>query len=467
MAKGKIEWGRMLGKLSPYTILKGLRYMKHYGPKEFWIRLHERFEPEEVPYGLWYEEYKVKPEELEKQKKKKWNYEPKISVVVPAYKTPEKFLREMIDSLLAQSYVNWELCIANASPDEAGMSQILEEYCKKDARMGVPSDEELEEQYERAVAQGADPEFVKYTKGGMTGVIGILRCGEGPTVAMRFDIDALGVFEEKDKSHRPACEGFGSVNEGFMHACGHDCHIAMLLGGIRMLMAKKEDLKGNVKIIFQAAEESCHGAQYYVEHGFLDDVDAIYGTHIWGELDAPYMNFETGPRMASCDNFRIEVEGVSSHGSTPHQGVDAILTAAYIITEIQAIVSRMNNPLNPLVVTVGKIEGGQRFNILADKVVLEGTTRTHSPEMRKKTEPLLRRIAENTAASMGAKATLTFEYFPAPIINEHEDLVQIARNAAAKMYGSDCLKPFPKMMSNPALPLFIEGVPRRGEGVQS
>lgn len=151
-----------------------------------------------------------------------------------------------------------------------------------------------------------------------------------------------------------------------------------------MLMAKKEDLKGNVKIIFQAAEESCHGAQYYVEHGFLDDVDAIYGTHIWGELDAPYMNFETGPRMASCDNFRIEVEGVSSHGSTPHQGVDAILTAAYIITEIQAIVSRMNNPLNPLVVTVGKIEGGQRFNILADKVVLEGTTRTHSPEMRKK-----------------------------------------------------------------------------------
>ena len=99
MAKGKIEWGRMLGKLSPYTILKGLRYMKHYGPKEFWIRLHERFEPEEVPYGPWYEKYKVKPEELEKQKKKKWNYEPKISVVVPAYKTPEKFLREMIDSL--------------------------------------------------------------------------------------------------------------------------------------------------------------------------------------------------------------------------------------------------------------------------------------------------------------------------------------------------------------------------------
>ena len=135
------------------------------------------------------------------------------------------------------------------------------------------------------------------------------------------------------------------------------------------------------------------------------------------------------------------------------------MTAAYIITEIQAIVSRMNDPLNPLVVTVGKIEGGQRFNILADKVILEGTTRTHSPEMRKKTEPLLRRIAENTAVSMGAKATLTFEYFPAPIINEHEDLVQIARNAATKMYGSDCLKPFPKMMISEDFAYYMEKVP--------
>lgn len=272
------------------------------------------------------------------------------------------------------------------------------------------------------------------------------------TVALRADIDALPVEEHTGLS-------FCSQTPGVMHACGHDCHIAMLLGGIRMLMARREDLKGNVKIIFQAAEESCHGAQYYIEHGFLDNVDAIYGTHIWGELDAPFMNFEPGPRMASCDNFRIEIEGVSAHGSTPHQGVDAILTAAYIITEIQAVVSRMNDPLNPLVVTVGRITGGQRFNILADKVILEGTTRTHAPEMRQKTEPLLRRIVENTADSMGAKATLTFEYFPAPIINDHEDLVQIARNAATKMYGPDALKPFPKMMISEDFAYYMEKVP--------
>lgn len=100
MPNGKIQWGRLLGRLSPYTIQKGLRYLKHYGPKEFWVRLHERFEPEEVPYGPWYEAYVPTREELEKQKKRKWKYAPKISVVVPAYQTPEKFLCQMMDSLL-------------------------------------------------------------------------------------------------------------------------------------------------------------------------------------------------------------------------------------------------------------------------------------------------------------------------------------------------------------------------------
>ena len=304
----------------------------------------------------------------------------------------------------------------------------------------------------RLEEMGLTPHFYPDYNGLWAMIEGGKSTPDSKTVALRADIDALPIEEH---TALPFC----SQNPGVMHACGHDCHIAMLLGGIRMLMSQKENLKGNIKIIFQAAEESCHGAEYYVKHGFLDDVDAIYGTHIWGDLDAPYMNFESGPRMASCDNFRIEVEGISAHGSTPHQGVDAILTAAHIITEIQAIVSRMNDPLNPLVVTVGKITGGQRFNILADKVIMEGTTRTHSPEMRKKTEPLLRKIVENTADSMGAKATLTFEYFPAPIINDHEDLVQIARNAATKIYGPDALKPFPKMMISEDFAYFMEKVP--------
>lgn len=135
MAKGKLEWGRILRKLSPYTIQKGYRYLKHYGLKEFWIRLHERFEPEEVPYGPWYEAYRPTEETLEKQRNRIWNYYPKISVVVPAYKTPEKFLREMMDSLRKQTYANWELCIANASPEDASMEFTLKEYASLDSRI--------------------------------------------------------------------------------------------------------------------------------------------------------------------------------------------------------------------------------------------------------------------------------------------------------------------------------------------
>lgn len=135
MPKGKIEWGKLMGKMSPYMIQKGLRYLKHYGVKEFWVRLHERFEPEEVPYGPWYEQYIPTREELEKQRKKKWNHGPKISIIVPAYKTPEAFLRQMMDSLLAQTYANWELCIANASPEDASMEYVLKQYAKKDGRI--------------------------------------------------------------------------------------------------------------------------------------------------------------------------------------------------------------------------------------------------------------------------------------------------------------------------------------------
>lgn len=132
---GKIQWGRMIKKLSPYTIKKGLLYLKHYGPGEFWIRLHERFEPEEVPYGPWYEAYKPDEETLNAQRRHKFRNTPLISVAVPAYKTPPQFLREMIESLLSQTYANWELCIANGSPDDAEMAQILKEYGEADSRI--------------------------------------------------------------------------------------------------------------------------------------------------------------------------------------------------------------------------------------------------------------------------------------------------------------------------------------------
>lgn len=134
-AGGKIQWTKMFRKLSPYTIRKGFRYMKHYGPKEFWIRLHERFEPEEVLYGPWYQAYIPTEETLETQRKQKFDYSPLISIAVPAYQTPVEFLRQMIESLIVQTYSNWELCIVNASPDNEEMQKVLAEYSAGDSRV--------------------------------------------------------------------------------------------------------------------------------------------------------------------------------------------------------------------------------------------------------------------------------------------------------------------------------------------
>ena len=272
------------------------------------------------------------------------------------------------------------------------------------------------------------------------------------TVALRADIDALPVEE---KTGLP----FASENPGVMHACGHDNHMAMLLGAAKILCEVKDELEGNVKLLFQAAEETCFGAEYYVQQGVLDGVDAIYGQHIWAGLEAPYLNVQPGVRMASCDNFTITVEGSSTHGSTPHLGTDAIVAAASIIMNIQTIVSRNNDPLNALVVSIGEIHGGQRFNILANKVVMEGTCRTHSREMRGKIEPLLRRICEDTAAAFGAKVELKYDAFPSPVINDHDDLNQIAHDAAVKLYGEEGIKEMPRVMGSEDFAYFMDVVP--------
>ncbi|MEA5095610.1 MAG: amidohydrolase [Sedimentibacter saalensis] len=284
------------------------------------------------------------------------------------------------------------------------------------------------------------------------GLVGTIRGSQpGKTVMLRADIDALPVEEHTGLS-------YASTN-GNMHACGHDAHISMLLGASKILCSMKEEIKGTVKLLFQSAEESCYGAKYYVENGVLDGVDAIFGMHIWGTLDAPYFNLEAGNRMASVDNFKITVEGVSSHGSAPHLGKDAVIAASSIIMNIQTIVSRINNPLNPLVVSIGTIKGGKRFNIIANHVEMEGTIRTHSREVRAEIEGHLRNIVENTAKALGCNAQLDYTYYAAPVINEHDHINNIVRNAAVKLYGKESLTPMPKLMGSEDFSYLAENVP--------
>ncbi|HBN27955.1 MAG TPA: amidohydrolase [Clostridiaceae bacterium] len=286
---------------------------------------------------------------------------------------------------------------------------------------------------------------------GKTGVLAELKGAKpGKTLILRADIDALPVEEHTDLE-------FKSTN-GKMHACGHDCHAAMLLGAAKILCEIKDELAGNVKFLFQAAEETCHGAEYYVKQGVLNGADAIFGMHIWGTLDAPKINIEPGGRMASCDNFRITVKGKACHGSAPHLGVDAIVAAASIVMNLQTYVSRKNNSLNPLVISIGTINGGQKFNIIADKVVMEGTVRTFSRELRSQIENNMKTIIENTAKALDAEANLEYMYYPGPVIND-EGLAKIVRNSAVKLYGEAGLAPLEKMTGSEDFAFYMEKIP--------
>ena len=299
-------------------------------------------------------------------------------------------------------------------------------------------------------AMGVEVELCK-TCHGVVGTIRGGKPGKG-VVALRSDTDGLPVEE---KTGLP----FASQNPGVMHACGHDNHMAMLLGAAKILTSIRDELPGTVKLLFQPAEETAFGAKAMIAEGVLNGVDAIYGAHIWGDFDAPYIDVSAGNRMACCDSFRIVVEGSSTHGSTPHLGTDAIVAAASIIMNIQTYVSRNNDPLNPLVVTVGKIDGGQRFNILANKVVMEGTCRTFSRKTLETIDKDLERIAANTAAAFGDSASLEYQHLTTPVINEHEDLNRIARNAVIKLYGEEGLGHLPTMMGSEDFAFFMEEVP--------
>ena len=272
------------------------------------------------------------------------------------------------------------------------------------------------------------------------------------TVALRADIDALPVEE---KTGLP----FASENKGVMHACGHDCHIAMLLGAAKLLAENREELCGKVKIFFQSAEETCFGADYYIREGVLEDVDAIFGQHIWGTLESPYLNVQPGNRMASCANFTIKVDGVSTHGTTPHLGADALVAAASILLNVQTFVSRNNNPLNPLVVTIGEMHAGQRFNIIANHAEMYGTVRTFDIEFVKNIEKNLRRIVENTGAALGVDAKLEYQYFLPPVVNDDDELTAIAQKAAEKLYGPQATKELPMMLGSEDFALYSEHVP--------
>ncbi|MEJ2005141.1 MAG: amidohydrolase [Cyclobacteriaceae bacterium] len=254
-----------------------------------------------------------------------------------------------------------------------------------------------------------------------TGVIGLLRGGkEGPTVALRADMDGLPVVERTNVPFKSVQKGeYEGQEVGVMHACGHDTHVAILMGVAEVLAGMKKDIPGTVKFIFQPAEEGAPageegGARMMVKEGVMKGVDAVFGLHIDSQTEIGQIRYKPGGWMASANRFKVIIHGKQVHGAYPWNGVDPIVTAAQIINGLQTIVSRKMKLIEePAVVTIGSIHGGVRSNIIPEEVVLDGTFRALDEEMRKIIEEQIKLKATTIAESMGANAeVIIFEGFP-------------------------------------------------------
>jgi amidohydrolase len=252
-----------------------------------------------------------------------------------------------------------------------------------------------------------------------TGVVGILKGGKpGPVVALRADMDALPVYERVQLSFasKDSADYLGQ-KVAVMHACGHDSHVAILMGTAEVLASMKKDIAGTVKFIFQPAEEGPPGeeeggAPLMVKEGVMDNptVDAVFGLHIASSAESGTIKYKAGPFMASSDWFTIKVKGKQAHGSQPWGSIDPIVTATQIINGLQTIVSRQENIVKaPVVITVGKFHSGVRSNIIPEEALLEGTIRTLDSEMQQEVHQRIRRMAENIAAANGAKVEISID----------------------------------------------------------
>lgn len=245
-----------------------------------------------------------------------------------------------------------------------------------------------------------------------TGVTAIVRGAKpGKTYGLRCDIDALPIAEETDLPYK-------SKTPGKMHACGHDFHTAAVFGAALLLQERKEELQGTVKILFQPAEESSHGAETVLETGVFSDVTAIFGLHTAAYLPGGTLGIRAGSVMAAVDRFELNITGTGCHGGHPDEGVDTILVAASVIQAFQSIVGRNLNPFHTGVVSVTRINGGNTWNVIPDKVELEGTVRSMEKDDRIFIERRMREIAEHTAAAYGANAELLWYPGPPATVNE-------------------------------------------------
>lgn len=277
-------------------------------------------------------------------------------------------------------------------------------------------------------------EGIFFRKAGSSAVIAEIKGTKAESdkiVMLRADTDALPV---REKTGLP----FASSVSGRMHACGHDLHTAMLVQAARILQRIRNEFAGTVRLLFQPGEEISQGAVYMIEHGCMDDVSMGFGIHVDPLLPAGVLAWKEGPDWAAVDHFRITVRGTGAHGAQPQKGCDALIAAASIALNLQTMVSRECDPMHPLVVTIGKMDAGTAYNIIADEAVLEGTCRSFDKDVRDLIPEALTRIAKQTASALKCTADVQLDRLAPPVIND-ETACAVLQEAAEEVLDASQL----------------------------
>jgi amidohydrolase len=289
---------------------------------------------------------------------------------------------------------------------------------------------------------------------GRTGVLGSLS-GKGPgkTLLLRADMDALPIQEENEIPYK-------SQNDGVMHACAHDGHMAILLAVARILSHRRETFSGQIKFVFQPGEEGFAGARLMIEDGVLTDprVDAAFALHLMNQMPSGVIGMRSGAFMASMDAFEIKIMGKGGHAAMPEGGVDAILMSAQVVSTLQTLISKEVSPLTPLVVHVGTIHGGSAFNIVADQVELKGTVRTLDETLQKSVPERMDRIIEGVTGALRGTHNLDYR-FGYPQLANDEDMVRLVQGVAAHVVGEEQTIEIPPSMVTDDFAFFLKEVP--------
>lgn len=274
-----------------------------------------------------------------------------------------------------------------------------------------------------------------------TGVIAYIGPETGDTIALRADIDGLPVKEETGVAYQ-------SIHEGVMHACGHDGHIAGLLGTASILKELENDLSVRVKCIFQPSEENTLGAMQMIRQGVLEDVDCIFGLHLFSDMNTGMISIEKGPRMAQTDRFSITFRGKGGHAGKPHQCIDATVMAADFVMSVQSIVAREVDPAESAVITIGSMHSGRQYNVISGEAKIEGTCRSFRESIAKHLKEALECRAENIAKYYGGEAEIIYSYGSHPPVENDAILSEQIAKTAEELFGKHFEETAPLMLGD-------------------